>query len=220
MTTSIAEAAGEVRRQGGLFVVNHPRSAGYPWCTGCRWEYGDETPGYADAVEVLNGAWPRHQNEAGLALWDRWLNAGHRIPATAGTDSHGFARQPELLGFTYVRAGRSAAEILEAIKAGRSYLSRGPSIVWLEDDGGLGVRVTGVTGQLEAGLVADGHRRKREPVAEDGEVRFERPSARWYRAELYERGAKVAVALTNPAWPTADETNQGRRETTRAGRPE
>jgi len=36
-------AAAEVHRRGGTFVVNHPRSSGYPACTGCRWELGDET---------------------------------------------------------------------------------------------------------------------------------------------------------------------------------
>jgi predicted metal-dependent phosphoesterase TrpH len=198
MTGSIETAARTVHERGGLFVVNHPRSVGYPWCTGCRWEYGDETLAYADAIEVLNGAWPRRQNVGGLALWDRWLTAGRRIPAVAGTDSHGFARRPELLGFTYVMSGRNGAEILAAVKEGRTYLSRGPSVVWAEDDDRPGVWIGGVTQPLEAGLVADGRRRKRVAVVANGEVRFERPKARWYRVELYEKNEKVPVALTNP----------------------
>jgi hypothetical protein len=133
-----------------------------------------------------------------MALWDRWLNAGRRIPAVAGTDSHGFARRPELLGFTYVRSDQTQDAILEAVREGRSYLSRGPSIEWIEDGERAGIRVGGMTRELEAGLVADGRRRRRVRVEGDGEVWLDRPKARWFRAELYERGEKVPVALTNP----------------------
>ena len=30
-----------IQGRGGLFVVNHPRSAGYPTCTGCHWDFDD-----------------------------------------------------------------------------------------------------------------------------------------------------------------------------------
>ncbi|MGI8422756.1 MAG: CehA/McbA family metallohydrolase [Chloroflexota bacterium] len=201
--TTVQSAAGQVHGLGGLFVVNHPRSAGYPWCTGCRWEYGDETLEYADAIEVLNGAWPRKQNKDALALWDRWLNEGYRIPATAGTDSHGFAKQPDLLGFTYVRSGRSAGSILDAVKRGNGYLSRGPSIEWLPDrpDGEAAVRIGGVNAQLDVVLVADGKVVSRTRANEDGDVRFAHAGAyRWLRAELYTGATKGPLALTNPCF--------------------
>ena len=198
---TVRSAASEVHWLGGLFVVNHPRSAGYPWCTGCRWEYGDETLGYADAIEVLNGPWPRKQNRDGMALWDRWLNEGHRIPATAGTDSHGFAKQPEQLGFTYVRAGRSATDILAAVKAGESYLSRGPSIEWLNGttSGDALVRIGGLETPGEVVLVGDGRSGARARIERDGDVTLQTSAThRWRRAELYARGAKGVLALTNP----------------------
>ena len=194
-------AAAEVHRLGGLFVVNHPRSAGYPWCTGCRWESGDDSLEYADAIEVLNGPWPRKQNQDGLALWNRWLNAGHRIPAVAGTDSHGFSKQPETLGFTYVHTPRSAAAILDAVKAGDSFLSRGPSIEWLDvrSHRSPSVRVGGAETPLEVHLVADGKVVSRERIQTDADVRFEYGGeARWLRAEVYARGVKGVLALTNP----------------------
>jgi predicted metal-dependent phosphoesterase TrpH len=200
MTTSMEDAASVVRSRGGLFVVNHPRSTGYPFCTGCRWEFGDETAAYADAIEVMNGAWPRRQNTAGLALWDRWLNAGHRIPATAGTDSHGFARQPELLGFTYARARRDAKDILRAVREGRTYLSRGPAVEWL-DDGATVVRVSQVEGEVDLFLVSDGKRSGRRRTAADGEVRFDAPRGwRWARVEVYPKNKKELLALTNPVF--------------------
>ncbi|HEU5316697.1 MAG TPA: CehA/McbA family metallohydrolase [Chloroflexota bacterium] len=198
MTTSMEEAAWTVRERGGLFVVNHPRSAGYPFCTGCRWEYGDETAEYADAIEVMNGAWPRRQNEVGMALWDRWLNAGHRIPATAGTDSHGFARRPELLGFTYARAGRDPTDILQAVREGRTYLSRGPSVEWLDGDAPA-VRVSGATGEVDVFLVTDGRRHGRRRMSGEGEMRFDLDRAwRWARVEVYAKNKKELLALTNP----------------------
>lgn len=201
--TTMRAAAGEVHRRGGVFVVNHPRSAGYPWCTGCRWEYGDDTLDYADVIEVLNGPWPRKQNQDALALWNRWLNEGHRIPAAAGTDSHGFSKQPETLGFTYVRTARSATAILDAVKRGESFLSRGPSIEWLERDvsGAPRVRVGGVETPLEVALVADGKVVSRERIQEDGDVRLDYAgSARWMRAEVHARGVKGVLALTNPSF--------------------
>ena len=201
--TTIRAAADEVHRRGGLLVVNHPRSAGYPWCTGCRWEYGDETLGYADAIEVMNGAWARKQNRDGMVLWDRWLNAGHQIPATAGTDSHGFAKQPEQLGFTFVQTERSAQAILDAVRAGESYLSRGPSIEWLDRavEGDVRVRVSGIEVQSELQLVGDGRIVARERIEGDGDVTLRSHSThRWRRAELHARGVKGYVALTNPVY--------------------
>ena len=204
--TTMRAAADEVHRRGGLLVVNHPRSAGYPWCTGCRWEYGDETIAYADAIEVMNGAWARKQNRDGMALWDRWLSAGHRIPATAGTDSHGFAKQPDQLGFTYVRTERSAQAILDAVRAGESYLSRGPSIEWLDRavEGDVRVRVGGIEAQVDVALVGDGRIVARERLDGGGDVTLRSHSAhRWRRAELYARGVKGHVALTNPIYANA-----------------
>lgn len=196
-------AAGEVRRLGGLFVVNHPRSAGYPWCTGCRWEYGDETLEYADAVEVMNGPWARKQNRDAMALWDRWLSDGHRIPATAGTDSHGFSKQPAQLGFTYVRTARSAAAILAAVKAGESFLSRGPSIEWLHAaaKGDVSVRLGAIEAPVEVVLVGDGKTVARERTDRSGDVTLRSESShRWRRVEIHARGEKAPLALTNPCF--------------------
>jgi len=220
-TRPMTEAAGEVLSKGGLFVVNHPRSAGYPFCTGCRWEYGDETVAYASAIEVLNGHWPRKQNDKALELWDRWLNGGSRIPATAGSDSHGFTKQPGLLGFTHVRATRGQRSILEAVRAGRSYLSRGPSLIWLDPAPGeavrpgameLTVQVGGVETAdnadvaVDVSLVAGGRRVATERLSDNGEVRFQLPAevrARtWYRVELRRAGRKELLALTNPVFPS------------------
>jgi len=220
-TRLMSEAAAEVRSKGAVFVVNHPRSAGYPFCTGCRWEYGDETVTYASAIEVLNGHWPRKQNDKALELWDRWLNGGSRIPATAGSDSHGFTKQPGLLGFTYVHATRDQRSILEAVSAGRSYLSRGPSLIWLDPEPSeairpeateLTVQVGGLEGGGEMGnamdvsLIAGGRRAVTERLTGNGEVHFrisaDLDARSWYRVELRLAGRKELLALTNPLFPS------------------
>jgi hypothetical protein len=215
---AMAEAAAEVHARGGLFVVNHPCSTGYPACTGCRWDLGDESAGYADVVEVMNGAWARPQNTEGLALWDRWLNAGARLPAVAGTDSHGFTRHPEDLGFTFVLAQRSVAGILDAVRTGRTYLSRGPSLVWLDplpaaalrdDTSRLGVRLANLRRPVEVVLVAGGHEAGHQRISGDMDVWFEfagpaasgrSAEARWWRVEVRTTNSAEPLALTNPIW--------------------
>jgi hypothetical protein len=210
-TRTVSQVADEVHHRRGLFVVNHPRSAGYPQCTGCRWEYDDDTADIADLIEVMNGPWLLKQNEQALQLWDRWLNLGHRIPATAGTDSHGFSRHPEQLGFTYVRAEPTHTSILNAVKSGRSFLSRGPSVMWCEPDAGepvrpdtesLLVRVGGLTGTVDVCLVAGGKRIGRERIEVDSDVEFklddEARRRTWFRVEIYPKGKKELLALTNP----------------------
>jgi predicted metal-dependent phosphoesterase TrpH len=210
---TMVEAAAEVHHLGGTFVVNHPRSAGYPACTGCRWEYGDETMTYADVIEVMNGRWARPQNEQAMAVWDRWLNAGHQIAAAAGTDSHGFARSPQQLGYTYVMAQPDPMAILAAVRAGRSYLSRGPSVVWQEPQPGesvapdqrrLVVQVGSLHRPVDLRLVSGGEMVYRQRLTSDGSVTLDLSEdwrrARWYRIELYERGRRNLVALTNPVF--------------------
>ena len=135
VTGTMAAAAAEVHRLGGTFVINHPRATGYPHCTGCRWEFGDQSAEYADLLEVWNGPWVRNypgggqQNLEALALWDAWLNAGWRIPAVAGSDGHVPPRRPESLGLTCVYAAPDPQSILAAVRAGLSYLSCGPGLV-------------------------------------------------------------------------------------------
>ena len=121
---SMRELAAMVTAGGGLFVIAHPMAPGDPVCTGCDWQYPDMMPGTAGLVEVWNGEWSAY-NEDGLALWYRWLNEGHHLTATAGTDTHGPASQPQpRLGFNVVYAeALTEPAILAAVRDGRSYLS-------------------------------------------------------------------------------------------------
>jgi hypothetical protein len=208
-TRTMADAAADVHRRGGLFVINHPRSTGYPYCTGCRWEY-DDSAAYADALEVWNGPW-RGQNADGLDLWDAWLNAGHRVPAVAGSDGHVPTRNPEILGQTYVFARPEPGAILAAVRAGLSYLSSGPALV-LQRPGpteplparadSLVVSLRGLQSKVDVCLVAGGARGRRLEVSQDGDLTLPLPAepAPWYRIEVYRRGSEQLLALTNPTF--------------------
>lgn len=204
-----------VQGRGGLFVVNHPRSPGYPACTGCRWDF-DDAPAYADAIEVMNGPWPRRQNDEAVALWDRWLAAGWRVPATAGTDAHEAPLHADRVGYTWAWSIPGVASILQAVGSGRTFLSRGPHLSWEAPSAGapvprglpeLAVRLGAVPPGCQVHLWCDGRLVEFRPVPEgDGIQAFPlraRPAAgTWFRVHLVHQanGATELLAITNPVW--------------------
>ena len=127
---SMPMLADDVMAAGDLFVIAHPMSPGDPSCTGCRWEYADMMPGNAHLVEVWNGGPWSDYNEEGLALFQHWLALGHRLRATAGSDTHGPEGSQGPIGFNHVEAqALTKTEILKAVSAGRNYLSSGPRLI-------------------------------------------------------------------------------------------
>jgi hypothetical protein len=175
--------AGEVMAKGNLFIIAHPMSEGDPACTGCRWEYPDMMPGPARIVEIWNGGPWSDYNEEGLALYRRWLAEGYRLMATAGSDIHGPEGYGVATGFNNVEAAeRTEAAILAAVRAGRNFLSSGPTLIlsaeaasgevvpmggevdrtgraevrWISKDVPLTLRILGAKGVLqELGLEAN-----------------------------------------------------------------
>ena len=128
----VPEIARKVIDSGALFTIAHPRNDGEPWCCGCRWLHEDMMPGNALAVEIWNGYW-NQANEEALRLFYSWLNQGHRIVATSGTDLH---RPSQIDG---LRRGAvnvvyaddlTEKDIIAGIKAGRSYISSGPELIF------------------------------------------------------------------------------------------
>ncbi|MEA3334953.1 MAG: CehA/McbA family metallohydrolase [Chloroflexota bacterium] len=126
---TVPELAQNVIDSGALFIIAHPMHPGDPGCCGCRWEYDDMMPGNASAVEIWNGDWESSDQEA-LQLFYHWLNQGHRLTATAGTDLHGPppAGVRGAVNVVYAEDLNESA-IIEAIKAGRSYISAGPELL-------------------------------------------------------------------------------------------
>lgn len=129
-TGEMAAIARAAEAAGRLFIIAHPHAIDDPYCTGCAWHYDDVMPGPARAVEVWNGRWGGDSgNEENLALWYGWLNAGLRIVATCGTDTHDFYPEGVAEPFSHVYAAELTEDaLLDAIRRGRLYLSSGPRL--------------------------------------------------------------------------------------------
>jgi hypothetical protein len=128
---TIHSIAAEVESKGGLFVIAHPMAIGDPICTGCNWTYADMMPGTTRIVEVWNsGEWDNDSfNERALAVAYGWLNQGHRLVFTSGTDVHGPFADGTTLGFDVVYAAdQTETAILDAVRCGHLFLSSGPHV--------------------------------------------------------------------------------------------
>jgi hypothetical protein len=213
--------AEEQARQGALFIIAHPQDEGDPVCTGCRWVYPAMRPGPARLVEVWNGFWestnPHEKNEGSLALWYTWLNGGHRLVATAGSDAHGPGHHRAGVGFNVVYARElSQPAILEGLANGRVYLSAGPTLTFFARNGAgasaqIGERLavhSQVTLQAawqdapagaQLRLVCNGEIIDQRPAAGAGDALWTVAveSGQWYVLELRRDDGWMA-ALTNP----------------------
>jgi hypothetical protein len=216
--------AGALREDGGVFQVNHPAEGSTDFPHDRDWSYGHAV--VPDTVEVWNISrlWQPplpsgSSNDDAIRFWEGFLDAGHHVAATGGSDNHYLATtavqgvgQPT----TWVCArDASAAGVLQGLSAGRTFVShqppahRGPRL-FLEGDGNrdgdfesvvgdevaprtpLRVRVEGAPGSLLQ-LYGTGGRALGDPVpVTSAEFVHElAPGAdlTWVRAELYEPDA-------------------------------
>ncbi len=154
------------RADGALFQVNHPTTFPGPaftsFCRGCEFTLGNDIDwDGVDTMEVLTGPVlvdpsllglpalpPLIENpfmRPAIALWERQLNAGHRITGVSGSDSKGVEPAGQRYG-TSVTAIYSPA------------LSR-PAVVAALRKGHAYVRTRGVDASPEVEVTADGTRR-------------------------------------------------------------
>ncbi len=134
------------RADGALFQVNHPTTFPGPvfssFCRGCEFTLGDDIDwGAVDTLEVLTGPVlvdPSRLGMQGLPplienpfmrpaiqLWERQLNAGHRITAVSGSDSKGVEAEGQRYGSsaTAIYAPElSRSGIVSALRAGHAYV--------------------------------------------------------------------------------------------------
>ncbi|WP_234121575.1 CehA/McbA family metallohydrolase [Clostridium hydrogenum] len=123
----------EFKASGALCSMNHPALT--PWA----WLYKDTLLSNFTTVEVLNdptfkGNAPK-ATEAALKLWNTMWNDGYKIWGIGGSDAHNLptetyenSKMPSIIGdpATFVLADSLRAEdIMEAVKGGRVYVSRG-----------------------------------------------------------------------------------------------
>jgi hypothetical protein len=139
---AINAMADELRADGGVFQINHPASALLtPLDAECSdtsqldWGYGlDVVP---DVIEVWNiGHFLQpplpssNTNDDSETFWECFLNAGHRVGATGGSDTHWLtlsliqgAGTPTTWAFA---EDRGRASVLEALRDGRTTISMLP----------------------------------------------------------------------------------------------
>ena len=208
--------------RGGLYVIAHPSSVGHPFATGSHWEYSDVFPGPARHIEVWNRVWPGYRNnESAVQLFYHWLNAGYRMVATAGTDTH----RPNPSGHR-IAANRVLAEdntpeaILTALGYGHSLVTSGPDLTLRATTASGGtaemgdivapgpVRLTcgcrdGMTGDGLAGLnlrlIRQGREVERWQAGQGMEttVETEAEAGSWFALELRDQVGELH-AVTNP----------------------
>ena len=217
---SMSRVVEEVVSASGLFVIAHPIAAEDSECTGCEWRYNDIMPGAAHAVEIWNGRWDNY-NESSLNLWYQWLNRGHRISATAGTDQHADEYRRERttdIGYNVVNVPMlSESEVLLAVRQGRLYLSSYPQIIMSgtckgQDLVPMGGRLLGENRIIEISwhaclgsasfrMILDGEVADQWPASSQGRRIWAVPvsDCRWCLVELRDSNGKMA-AITNPIY--------------------
>jgi len=131
-----------IRAQGGYPIVNHPDGLNFGWNSRDT-AAGQEFNGL-HGVEIWNGESMTGQG-GNVSSWVDWLLAGRVLYAYSGSDTHG-----EAFAFganhALVEGAFSTASLEAALKAGRVYLSNGPSLVLEGKLGGsilpMGAQVT------------------------------------------------------------------------------
>lgn len=179
----IAEIIDLAHAAGGTCSINHPKAGGPAW------EFGHDLD--VQAMEVWQGPWP-YRNDQSLALWDKLLCAGRRLPGVGGSDYHcpageetGLLRlgQPT----TWVNAeARTVAAVLDAVRAGRVCISAHPNGPRLD------LIAHSPTGSAPMGGVL--------PTAQDDKIALtvHLTDAGGYRLDVIADGAVIAEATVDP----------------------
>ena len=164
------------------------------------------------AIEVWNGPWAR-LNSAALDFWEARLRLGQRLVAVGGSDTHILRhhvtdpRHTQALGMptTWVEAGpgANAAAIIDAMRAGRTFVSAGPAgpQLYLEPKG-RGVEVSVLGGASRTLIVLDdkGAIGAAAVESEDWSTTVAVPRASTYvRAQLVAANGELQ-ALTSALW--------------------
>ena len=209
-STATGAAMRRAMADGAFVAVNHPKPLGPEWA------YGDAA-GFL-AVEVWNGHWPA-LNAIALAWWEDRLRRGQRPVAIGGSDTH-FLHRPgggplplARLGVptTWIEVPGGAPTVdgvLAGLRAGRCFVSAGPSGPQLYADGvaeagGVRLRVVDAAG---AALTVHDQRRCVFAAAvpdPDWAVAVPFPDGAIYlRAQVADPYGTL-LALTNPVWRAA-----------------
>jgi predicted metal-dependent phosphoesterase TrpH len=222
--SSVSELMETTARQGLLNSINHPLL--HPW----DWSYSNTDLRFVHCIELWNDLyWPGNvfANPKTVELWTKWLNAGYRITAIGGSDYH-YPPKPdqglpgERLGqpTTYVYAeDLSIPAILEGLRQGRVYVSKGPKVNFQAQlDGisyGIGDDLGEQSGNLEISVtIENGPEKIYTQLVRNGEsiaithsdgpqsgIEFHEQvdpaQPAWFRIEIMDKHWEV-LTITNP----------------------
>lgn len=193
------------RKTAGLVSVNHPRPLGPDW------EYGTDLP--FQAIEVWNGPWLAF-NAISMVVWDDMLQAGRRVVAIGGSDTHqlkgsdeGFLPSPKLGEPTvWVKPDGplTVESVLEGLRRGRSFLSESPDgpqlILDTDGPGELRLHVGGAMGDTLMLIGAGGLLESHVIDRDDWSMTLPFPPAESYvRAQIVDQALNMK-AISNPIW--------------------
>ena len=127
------------KKAGAIAGIAHPFSYGDPFARGCHFDMTIHDFSAVDFIEIFNDLEPLHEvNEKGLLWWEDLVLSGLPIAATCGMDLHG-DWDMSMQFATYAegeKGGDPAEEIAAAIAAQKTWVSKGPLLVWerIDDD--------------------------------------------------------------------------------------
>ena len=202
---AMAREMAVARETAGLVSINHPRPMGP------EWTYGTELP--FRAVEVWNGPW-LYFNAISLVFWEDLLQAGRRVVAMGGSDTHylkgkseGFlprAKLGEPTVWVKPDGPPTVASILDGLRQGRSFLSvspHGPQLILkTEAPGELRIHIGGARGNtlmvIAGGDLLASHAIDRDDWSTTLPVPSEAP---YVRAQIVDDALNIK-AISNPIW--------------------
>ncbi len=193
------------RQTAGLVSVNHPRPMGPDW------EYGLDLP--FQTIEVWNGPWLAF-NAISLVVWDDLLQAGRRVAAIGGSDTHqlkgeneGFLPRPKLgepTVWVKLDGPLTVDSVLDGLRRGRSFLSESPSgpqlILDTNGPGELRLHVGGANGDTLMLIGGSGLLESQVIDRDDWSMTLPVPASEPYvRAQIVDQALNMK-ALSNPLW--------------------
>lgn len=156
---SLADVAALTHADGGIIALAHPGwwISHHPhdprmWMDRDALRRGGLSEAL-DALELWNGVYPRY-TEALLSDWVDLWEQGSEVPIIGNSDFHTWALHHLGTPRTFVLCrvvpdGRPALDeacVLDAVRRGRSYLSRGPAIAWSAEGRIAGERIVAQPG--------------------------------------------------------------------------
>ena len=116
----------QAHENGALIAINHPCESSFGF------QFDIDALNY-DLIEIWNGPM-RPANMEAIARWDAMLKAGRKQVATCGSDYHEdtFFQRLASPCINVLADSNSEADILEAVKTGRSYFTFSPTKLRLQ----------------------------------------------------------------------------------------